>query len=323
MADVNMDGFEAEVQRRLEVERDAMRAQFQGEWAAAAAAAAQPAADRAAPQPAEQQGAWRAVAKLASPASYDGKKHNLPDFLFKMEMYMAAIGVSEDSEDSVKLAAIYLTDAALTWWMERENRFRKMERGDQGGEPRIRTWAAFCEAIKLQFKMLNKGRWARDMLRGLRQQSSVRDYTQKFQEYMLELPETAEEDRVYSYSAGLKPEIRRQVDVHNPSTLSHAIQIADALDVTFHGFSRLNQNGERRWTPRPTNYYAGPVSMELGAVTATTHKGRGHGYGRGRGRGRAPPAPRPPQQWRDLSKIQCYSCGEKGHMARACPNRRR
>ena len=131
---------------------------------------------------------------------YDGKKNNLPDFLYKMELYLDANGISEATKEAVKLATNYLTSHAFTWWRLREIDVKNPE----SDVVEILTWAAFKEAITAHFRVLDQGRRARTLIRNLRQLGSVRAYTQQFQALLLETPETAEVDRIHDYCAGLK-----------------------------------------------------------------------------------------------------------------------
>ena len=311
MADQPMEGANAEVERRIHEERGVMRAAFEREWAERVALVGPAAAAPAAAQPPERE---RSTAKLCRPDMYDGKKNNLPDFLYKMELYLDANGISEATKEAVKLATNYLTSHAFTWWRLREIDVKNPE----SDVVEILTWAAFKEAITAQFRVLDQGRRARTMIRNLRQLGSVRVYTQQFQALLLETPETAEVDRIHDYCAGLKKDIRAQVDVQRPTTVSQAIQIADAMDLAVYGKMSSRMDKLNRQPRDAGRAYFGPASMELGVMAANRPA-----RGRGRGPQRGTYGPPPPLVPRDLSNVTCYNCNKLGHLARSCPNRRR
>ena len=187
--------MDAEIERRISEERGVMRAAFEREWAERVAFVGPGAAAPVAARPPERE---RSTAKLCRPDMYDGKKDNLPDFLYKMELYLDANGIPEETKEAVKLATNYLTSHAFTWWRLREIDVKK----PQSEVVEILTWAAFKEAITAQFRLLDQGRRARTMIRSLRQVGSVRAYTQQFQALLLETPETAEVDRIHDYCTG-------------------------------------------------------------------------------------------------------------------------
>ena len=311
MADQPMEGENAEVERRIQEERRVMRTAFEREWAERVALVGHAAAAPVAAQAPERE---RSTAKLCRPDMYDGKKNNLPDFLYKMELYLDANGISEATKEAVKLATNYLTSHAFTWWRLREIDVKNPE----SDVVEILTWAAFKEAITAQFRVLDQGRRARTLIRNLRQLGSVRAYTQQFQALLLETPETAEVDRIHDYCAGLKKDIRAQVDVQRPTTVSQAIQIADAMDLAVYGNTSGRMDRFNRQPRDAGRAYFGPASMELGAMAAN-RPARGRGCGPQRGTYGAPPPPVP----RDLSNVTCYNCNKLGHLARSCPNRRR
>ena len=271
MADQPMEGENAEVERRIQEERRVMRTAFEREWAERVALVGHAAAAPVAAQAPERE---RSTAKLCRPDMYDGKKNNLPDFLYKMELYLDANGISEATKEAVKLATNYLTSHAFTWWRLREIDVKNPE----SDVVEVLTWAAFKEAITAQFRVLDQGRRARTLIRNLRQLGSVRAYTQQFQALLLETPETAEVDRIHDYCAGLKKDIRAQVDVQRPTTVSQAIQIADAMDLAVYGNTSGRMDRFNRQPRDAGRAYFGPASMELGAMAANRPaRGRGRG----------------------------------------------
>ena len=147
MADQPMEGENAEVERRIQEERRVMRTALSANGAERVALVGHAAAAPVAAQAPERE---RSTAKLCRPDMYDGKKNNLPDFLYKMELYLDANGISEATKEAVKLATNYLTSHAFTWWRLREIDVKNPE----SDVVEVLTWAAFKEAITAQFRVL-------------------------------------------------------------------------------------------------------------------------------------------------------------------------
>ena len=242
-------------------------------------------------------------AKHATPTTFSGRANALLDWLFKLELYLAAVGIPQTAVDAVTLAVGYLDGAALTWWRYRVGQVAV------GQQRAVDNWTDFrLAALTKQFRTLDEARTARDRLRTLRQLASVRDYAQRFQTLLLDLPTMHEDDRVWAFCAGLKPNVRVLVELARPKDLLAAIQVADTSDSTLY----LNK-------PRATGRtaYDGPASMELGAMAATARPGsRTPAQRRLDARRRLGAA-------RDQTQARCYHCNHVGHYARACPLKER
>lgn len=281
----------AEIEKRVEVATAEVKRHYETEYEKAVAHAKQDVEAAA-----RQSVGLRA--QHSKPEKFSGKATMLLDFLFKVELYLAAVGIAETSAEAVNLGVGYLEGAALTWWRYRTQQVR------DGQQVAITTWATFREVITAQFRALDEGRLARDKLKTLRQLGGVRDYAQRFQTLMLDLPNMHEDDKVWSFCSGLKPGVRVLVELARPKNLLHAIQLADTSDTTMY----LNRHPQRA-TARA---YEEPVAMELGAMTRGADGGR---RGRRNGRTGHVEVPTP----RDLTNVRCYGCGRMGHLKRTCP----
>ena len=114
----------------------------------------------------------------------------------------------------------------------------------------------------------------------MRQISNVSDYINRFRSVVVELPHESDEDQVYQFLKGLKPEIQASTRTHKPLTLQAAMDIADEADRAkvhvYRGSARhtMDWNHPRvhegvisHDTPPPVvNDLPGPTPMDVGAV---------------------------------------------------------
>ena len=292
----------AEMQRHFAQARAEMEAHFEHQYAERLAAATRDLreeARRAAQPPPPPQPFLGSRVRPATPPTFTGRANQLLDWLFKLELYLAAVGIAQGTADAVTLAVGYLDGAALTWWRYRVEQVRA------GHQRAVQSWEEFKTVVTSQFRTMDEARLARDRLRGLRQLGSVRDYAQRFQTLLLDLPTMHEDDRVWAFCAGLKPNVRVLVELARPKDLLTAIQVADTSDST------LYINRTTRAVRASDN---GPSSMELGALNAARP---GLRPARFNGAPRRATTAGP----RDMTRTRCYACGKLGHLARACPAR--
>ncbi len=280
-----MQGMVEQIMRQVRAEIG----QVQQAAAAAAGTAAADAARKA--EAAAIDAAIQAVAarpatarvKPPRPPKFGGRASEVFNFCHVVKLYLKASGIDLDSEEAVDIAATYLEASAMTWW-----RFHQQQ-VDAGVEPIVATWDQFAELLMAKFRTVDEARAARDRLADLRQRSNVRDYAQRFQLLMLELPEMNEKDKLWHFFRGLKPQVKIHAELAHPETVREAIRAADVADATLFHSSRGHVNA----FPRPRADQ--PVPMELDMVQ----------------RGRAPDGP-------PRGQLICYRCGKPGHIKRNC-----
>ena len=185
------------------------------------------------------------------PPKYDGtsKYSELENWLYGVEMYLDAKGMLADIK-AVPYVATLLSGAAATWW--RYHRVAVRNGTAQG----ITHWDEFAKAILAHFRPENAERIAMEKLQRCTQSGSVRDYNQRIQLIMVELPEMNEKTRVYFYLAGLKSAVKLQVELQYPRNLSGAMELAELADTTIYRSQQSSRNsgsssGYSR--PRPNN----------------------------------------------------------------------
>ena len=101
---------------------------------------------------------------------------------------------------------------------------------DKGQEPKLANWSELQQLLIKQFQTFNHYTDVRDRYTSMRQISSVSDYINRFRSVVVELPHESDEDQVYQFLKGLKPEIQASTRTHKPRTLKAAMDIADEAD---------------------------------------------------------------------------------------------
>ncbi|KAG8371592.1 hypothetical protein BUALT_Bualt13G0104000 [Buddleja alternifolia] len=178
--------------------------------------------------------------RVLDPKSFGGERSakELENFLWDMETYFQVARVSD--AEKVSMASMFLIGDAKLWW-----RFRVSDdvAANQG---RIETWEALKKELKAQFLPCNLSWLARESLRNLRHTGAVRDYVNAFSSLMLDIREMSEEDKLFSFMAGLQgwaqAELRRQGVKDLPSAFAAADGLVDFSGIEVRG-SETKQRG--------------------------------------------------------------------------------
>ena len=124
-------------------------------------------------------------------------------------------------EDRLELA-MEIAEKATTQYVELAT-----ESGLQGNY--VKTWEILKRELKEQFLPNNTSWIAREDLKKLRQDGSVRDYVKKFSSLILDIDNMSEEDRTFNFLSGLQPWAQLELHRQKVSGLSSAISIAGGL----------------------------------------------------------------------------------------------
>ena len=285
---------------------------------AALPAAPQPQPQPAPPPPPPAHDAFR-LPRPAKPEPFDAtSRTDVELWLFLLEEYFTATGVQED-QSRIHFAAALLRGPALTWW-------RAVKRGDHPPD----SWEVFGDRMCHAFKPINSIKIARDRLALLRQERSVQTYTATFRNISLEIPDITEAELLDRYVRGLKPHIRVEVEVREPTHLDDAIRMAERFDAVTYQL-RNNQLGRGNFRtyrnvsvpapyqhPQQQHSQHGPTPMEIGYIGSQPAR-------------RQPPAGSmtgsnqrlTPELKKQLTQEgRCFYCREKGHMAMQCPKKK-
>lgn len=220
-----------------------------------------------------------------------------------------------DTTQVIELAASFIKHKALAAWWERE-----------GSAAGYTSWDAFAEAV-LAFKPpRDVSAAARTALRELTQEKckNLDDYVFKFQDLLRDIPNATEDEKLYSFTYGLRKQEMQQVLAANPKpiNLTQAIQLAYTGERLAQQLSAVGKrsNGRAPYSvPRSTPAAApaaasastssaasGAVDMDLGNLQAAKKK---HNL-------------TAEERERYMAQGLCFNCGEHGHRAGDCQRRR-
>jgi hypothetical protein len=288
--------------------------------------------------------------KLPTPAPYAGSPTGLDDFVAEMRRQFAYYDFAP--KDQVPGIAAFLTGPASDWWTS-------LSPAAAAG---VTDVASFVAALKARFQPVTTADSARATLHSLKQnQLTVNAYIATFRKLMLHLPAMEEGDRIFSFTAGLKPSIAMQLRVHQAQiqTVDQAIEMA----------ARVGSVGEfgALAVAKQGNAGSGSTPMELDALglddieglekesTASGASSSSSSSGAGsapitrdqfqlllaamqdRRESRQRPGKERPKfddgryRHADLSRAEmdahfaartCFECGKTGHRAHACPKKK-
>jgi hypothetical protein len=172
----------------------------------------------------QQQHALATVRTLKPPET-DGKRPTPEHFAEAFEVYVQQKGIELSSAAACQLAATFLRDAALDWYVIYQQQV------SAGTAAPFSSWQQMKQAFFRRFCPYDTHELARSRLDRLIQLRSVAEYTASFTGLMLQLPAMDEGARTHCYVRGLKPTVRVQVALHQPQSLDAAVSLAMAADT--------------------------------------------------------------------------------------------
>ena len=267
--------------------------------------------------------------KPNQPASFYGGKDadTLDSWLFSVEQYFALVGMRSE-EQKVQYAGTYLRGSALIW-------FRSATSTQVSEAMRVTTWERFAREIRLNFCPLNRSKLARDRLVSMRQHGGLRDYIRDFRTLILDIPGMNEEEKLDRFVRGLKPHIRREVEIREPQSLDRAIQLSERFDAlsrssnsssSDHGKFNRGRSTERYYRSASSHRdSSGPEPMDLNHVSSKQRRSPSVNFVRappsgGKG-GKTFKRLTPELRKKLLEEGKCLYCREPGHFLNECPKR--
>jgi len=141
------------------------------------------------------------------------------NFFWKFEKHLEAIGIVDEGQ-KVSQVSYSLKDIALVWWR------RRCDDVTRGSTP-ITTGEGFKKELKEQFYPKDAEREARPKLRRLQHKEGyLREYVKEFQELLLEIPNTGEQDALFCFLDGLCGWSKMELERRRVQDLASAIGIA-------------------------------------------------------------------------------------------------
>jgi len=300
----------------------------------------------AAAQPAPQSRFARKEPRAQDLREYDGASGAKLDE-WRDELALASMLYELNTREAVTFAVSRLRGTALRWWLDELNGAERAAISDS---------AALVSALRGRFQHATAAYTARQQLDKLQQGSrGVNEFIADFQRIVAQigLPSLGEENALFAFERGLRPNLAEKLREHGVKTLREAIAMAARVGslqqsaAQSHGRSAVaNQMGvddgdgsssrlER--IEAALNAMAARDNSGMGAKTQTQ---RGYQQERGRGGGRGgfqgsrggrfggrpamgtPTIPGVPASVVEQRRAanQCYRCGSGEHQGRQCPN---
>jgi len=220
-----------------------------------------------------------------------------------MEQYFGVARIGADKQ--INITSMYLSGDAKLWWRTRI----KDDLND--GRPQIETWDRLKQELKEQFLPNNTSWLAREDLKKLKQDKSVRDCVKDFSSLILDIENMLEEDKLFNFMSGLQPWAQAELRRQNVKDLPSAIAAADSLV----DFKTVTQDGS---AVVPSKFKTGDKRDEK--RKKKNFGGGGYKPGFDKGKGKQAEV----QQSRDSNKPNagCFIC-DGPHYARECPKKER
>ena len=205
-----------------------------------------------------------AAAKPKPPPTFEGNRRDADTWLFQLDNYFDVVRMTDGQR--VAYAGALLHHSAAQWW-------RRVK-------PTIHTWTAFRTAFIQQYQPLRADDTARLALYRLQQTKSVAAYIDAFTRYLNDVIDMSEKDQLLLFQQGLKPDIRNEVRIQHPKTLSEAMSWAQQADMAWQHDKRTafrsSSMHRQPYSSIPASYRNSfrsmpadaPVPMELGSMEA-------------------------------------------------------
>ncbi|XP_068636916.1 uncharacterized protein [Aristolochia californica] len=165
----------------------------------------------------------QAKIKVPEPKSFNGRRDAkvIHNFLWQVEQYFHASKLT-DEQAKVSTTAMFLSDDVILWWRRRKG-------DEQEGESPIHTWEDFKRELRRQFFPEDVEYQARKELRALTQKGTIKEYVQSFTSLMLCISNMTDEDRLFSFLAGLRPWAEQELRRREVKTLVLALSTTEKL----------------------------------------------------------------------------------------------
>jgi hypothetical protein len=291
-------------------DQHAVATRGQVEAAQAQAAAAMAAIQARGPEALQANGMPRGYRPEGPPKFYGRGGDDVEAWLFQLDETNRLFPIVNEMS-RVRYAALSLRDTAAKWYSAVQ-----MKR-----PPIIVDWATFIAGLRQQFLHLDQKFVARGTLHTLTQKGSVRDFSVKFRNLQILIPDMSEPDALDRFIRGLK-DFSFKVWRRKFTTLDAAIVYAEELDLETrqkqllsggnttsggkfnHGSHRAVQSSSRQtsWAPGPVrvvNQPGGSAPMDVSVLRMDEQ-----------------------ERSRHMKNDLCFNCHKPGHRANVCPAKR-
>jgi hypothetical protein len=146
---------------------------------------------------------------------FDGKSDPLA-FLNRCESYFRQQRIA--AEEQVWMASYNLEAGAQMWYLQVQQ---------SEGTP---SWRRFSELLNMRYGPPLRSNPLGELM-ACKQQSSVAEYQDRFEALLPRAGPLEEEQRIQAFTAGLRPPLNHDVEMHNPQTLVVAMSLARKLEL--------------------------------------------------------------------------------------------
>jgi hypothetical protein len=255
--------------------------------------------------------------KPPKPEKFGGRAEDVLAWTMSLQLYLDACGIDTATPSSSQLAAAFLKDRAMLWYLALP------------APPS--SWNELKEQLIAAFTILPRAETARKRIISLKQRASVLQYAEQFKTALLDLRHWHEDEKIFFFLHGLKDDVRLQVELKQPATLAEAIRLASLVDHI--SFQRRSSTSRSSFPPppssgRPYSSYSSQPAIGAGNNTATPME-LGSAHARS-----TPPSSSSVSGSRRVNlspeelalrkeKGLCFLCGKYGHIAKQCRTQQR
>jgi hypothetical protein len=266
-------------------------------------------------------------AKLNKPDLFKGDARSVASFLVQVNMYTdMQPGSFVNDYAKVVFAGSYMTDTAKRWWTSVLNKDDKPDW--------MFSWVAFRHEMQHVFGHVDQQAEAAKQINMLRQMASAADYYARFLQYKYSA-ETGWNDaaQMYAFRKGLRTEVKDALalQVSEPDTMEELAQLAIRLDQR-----QYERKMDAKYNKDYQEYQNKDRTKRYGTERAGFTQGRTSNYKSNKNSSRnwkrkdqdsnndrtdTQQNTSNPKDKHD-KQMTCYGCGNKGHYARDCQNKR-
>ncbi|VFQ94095.1 unnamed protein product [Cuscuta campestris] len=189
----------------------------------------------------------------------DAPKFNGTDpngWVYKAQSYFDYFHTPE--ADRLRLVGLLFDHPASDWFLYQHN------------NGLLTSWSEFLEAVKQRFDPAHYEDYVA-LLSKLQQRTSVLDYQTAFERLLNIISGVSEPTLISIFKGGLKPAIRREVNLRAPTSLGQTFALARELDANHSETLASISAGQRRsWQPNPASSSIPPKSAVTQAPTVPT-----------------------------------------------------
>ncbi|MCH8285396.1 hypothetical protein IIB79_02580 [candidate division KSB1 bacterium] len=240
-------------------------------------------------------------------------------------LVMATELLEEENDQKVMfLVQARLREKATVWWIAEKNQYYDEQKDEE--RTKLPPLTMFLKAFREEYMSADeRRRWLQKFCgRKQKWEESVEEYLADLKDLKARSGYQVMPDMMLvQFLEGLRPRIRDQVKVQQPSTLREASERAVLVEEILKGnkktsniMNTFSRSGMQRGRSNMRCYNCNGLGHFARDFRKRRQEGRSQGEGPCRSCGKRGHSEK--QCW---AQRKCYNCDEKGHLARNCPKR--